>query len=132
MELFMAKRDELLDRPILQLSESDVLTFRALIEGGTLITGGLGSGKSSTSKRALACGFLRAGLGGLVLTVKSTETQHWIDYAKTCGRAKDMVIFNAESGLSFDPLAYSWNQPGRGAGYLETIIELFTTLIAIL
>jgi hypothetical protein len=126
------KKDPLLDRTILQLSETDVLPFRRLIEGGTLITGGLGSGKSSTSGRALAMGFLRAGLGGLICTVKSDETQHWIEYAKACGREKDLTVFNAESNLSFDPLAYSWNAGGtRAAAYLETIIELFTTLIAI-
>jgi hypothetical protein len=127
----MSKRDAILDKPILALSESDVLTFRNLIEGGTLITGGLGSGKSSTSGRALACGFLRAGLGGLILTVKSDETQHWIDYAKACGREKDLIIFNAESQLVFDPLAYIWAQPGRSGGYLETVIEMFTTLMSI-
>ena len=127
----MAKRDPVLDREILALSQYDVLRFRDLIEGGTLITGGLGSGKSSTSGRALAMGFLRAGLGGLILTVKSDETQRWIEYAEACGREKDLVIFNAESGLSFDPLAYTWNQPGRGAGYLETIVEMFTSLMSI-
>ncbi len=31
----------------------------------------------------------------------------------------------------FDPLKYEWNRPGRGAGELETIIDLFTTLLAI-
>src|SRR5450755_1672006 len=108
--------NDILDIPILSLSEKDQLTLRALVEGGTLITGRLGSGKSSTSGKALAYGFLRAGLGGLILTVKSDETAHWIEYAKACGREKDLVIFNAESALTFDPLAYSWAQPGRGAG----------------
>jgi hypothetical protein len=128
----MPKTNDILDTPILWLSETDCLSLRSLVEGGTLITGRLGSGKSSTSGRALAMGFLRAGLGGLVLTVKSDETAHWVEYARACGREKDLIIFNAESGLTFDPLAYSWNQPGgRGAGYLETIIELFTTLLSI-
>src|SRR5579863_2137427 len=104
-------KDPLLDLPILGLTEKDVLSLRALVEGGTLITGGLGSGKSSTSGRALALGFLRAGLGGLVLTVKSDETEHWIEYASQTGRSKDLVIFNAESDLTFDPLAYAWNLP---------------------
>jgi hypothetical protein len=127
----MPNKNDILDRPILSLSDTDHLLFRDLIEGGTLITGGLGAGKSSTSGRALACGFLRAGLGGLICTVKSDETQHWIDYAKLCGREQDLIIFNPESTLTFDPLAYTWNQPGRGAGYLETIIELFSSLLAI-
>jgi hypothetical protein len=122
---------DILDIIIIWLSGVDFLTLRDLIEGGTLITGGLGSGKSSTSARALALGFLRAGLGALILTVKSNETQQWLEYAKICGREKDVIVFNPESNLSFDPLAYSWNQPGRGAAYIETIIELFTTLISV-
>jgi len=127
----MPKGDDILDWPILFLSKSDPLRLRRLVEGGTLITGRLGSGKSSTSGRALAYGFLRAGLGGLVLTVKSDETAHWIEYAKACGREKDLIIFNAASCFSFDPLAYMWTQPGRGAGLIETNIEMFTALQAV-
>jgi hypothetical protein len=124
-------KDPVLDRTIVQLSETDVIRFRDLIEGGCLITGGLGSGKSSTSARTLALSFLRAGYGGLVLTVKSDETEHWLEYAKQTGRAKDVVVFNAASGLSFDPLAYCWAAGGRAAAHIETIVEMFTTLIAV-
>jgi hypothetical protein len=122
---------DVLNTPILRLSDSDIVRFRDLIEGGTLITGGLGSGKSSTSAKSLALSFLSTGLGGLVLTVKSDETQHWIEYAKQTGREKDLIIFNAESGLAFDPLAYMWNTGGRAAGHIETIVELFSTLMSV-
>lgn len=123
--------DPILDKKMIQLSDNDFLRFRDLIEGGTLILGGLGSGKSSTSGKDFAMAFLRAGMGGLVLTVKSDETAHFVEYAKKCGREKDIVIFNAESGMSFDPLAYCWNVPGRGAAYIETIVELFTILMSV-
>jgi hypothetical protein len=122
---------DILDWPMVQLSDSDCLRFRDLIEGGTLITGGLGSGKSSTSGRAFALSFLKARMGGLVLTVKSDETEHWIQYARECGREKDLIIFNAQSGFSFDPLAYAWSVPGRAAAHIETIVELFTTLMSV-
>ncbi len=49
----MAK-DPVLDREILRLSDTDILRFRDLIEGGCFITGGLGSGKSSTVAKDLA------------------------------------------------------------------------------
>jgi hypothetical protein len=127
----MQAPQDILDRVMVQLSASDFLRFRDLIEGGTLITGGLGSGKSSTSGRAFALAFLSAGVGGLVLTVKSDETGHWIDYAKTTGRFNDLIIFNAQSGLTFDPLAYAWSVPGRAAAHIETIVELFTTLMSV-
>ena len=50
----------LLDLPILWLSKTDVLRFRDVIEGGTLITGGLGAGKSSTTLRQFYLAFMRS------------------------------------------------------------------------
>jgi hypothetical protein len=127
----MAKRDTILDRTILSISEKDELRLRDLVEG-TLITGAPGSGKSSTSGKQLAYGLLRTpNTGGLVLTAKAEETQNWIAYAKACGREQDLIVFNAESGHSFDPLHYEWTRPGRGAGDLESIIDFFSTLVSI-
>jgi hypothetical protein len=61
---------DILDTPILALSESDHLDLRALCEG-TLITGAPGTGKSSG--RQLAYGLLRVPrMGGLVVTAKAT------------------------------------------------------------
>jgi len=127
----MRTQENILDRPILSLSDNDELRLRDLVEG-TLITGAPGSGKSSTSGKQLAFGLLRTpGMGGLVLTAKAEETQNWIAYAKACGREKDLIVFNAESGDSFDPLHYEWTRPGRGAGDLESIIDFFSTLVSI-
>ena len=66
-----------------------------------------------------------------MLTAKAEETQNWIAYAKACGREKDLIVFNAESGHCFDPLHYEWTRPGRGAGDLESIIDFFSTLVSI-
>jgi hypothetical protein len=120
-----------LSTPLLALSARDAYTLGDAFEG-TLITGSPGSGKSSCSGKALAYAFLKTPMmGGLVLTAKAEETRNWIAYAEDCGRADDLVIFNAQSGHVFDPLWYEWNRPGRGAGDLETIIDLFSTLLAI-
>jgi len=123
--------DDVLEKPVLSLSESDLLDLRALCEG-TVITGAPGSGKSSCSGRQLAMGLLSVPeMGGLVLTAKPEETQNWIRYAKDSGREGDLIIFNAESGHCFDPLHYEWTRPGRGAGDLESIIDFFSTLVSI-
>ena len=125
------RKENILDRPILSLSEADQLRLRDLVEG-TLITGSPGSGKSSCSGRQIAYALLKTpNMGGLVLTAKAEETQNWIRYAKECGREKDLLIFNVESGHCYDPLHYEWTRPGRGAGDLESTIDLFSTLVSI-
>jgi hypothetical protein len=126
-----ALKDRFFNLVILALTPLDVIYLGWLWEG-TLITGAPGSGKSSCSGRQLAIGLLRVPeMGGLVLTAKAEETQNWIRYAKECGREKDLIIFNADSGHCFDPLHYEWTRPGRGAGDLESIIDLFSTLVSI-
>ena len=126
----MAPRN-ILDEPILSVSELDHLLFRNLVEGGTLITGGLGAGKSSTSGRAILHACLRAGLGVYLTCTKSEDAQTYIADVRHCGREADLIVFNEASGLTFDPLAYMWSMPGRGAGDAENIIEFFSTLLAI-
>ena len=54
-----------------------------------------------------------------------------LPYARIAGREKDLVVFNAASGLSFDPLSYFWRAGGRAAAQIETIVELFTTLMSV-
>ena len=127
----MPPHDPILDRNILSLSQADHLTTRSAVEG-ILITGAPGSGKSSCSGKQIAYALLGVPkMGGLVLTAKAEETQNWIAYARACGREKDLIVFNAESGYAFDPLFYEWTRPGRGAGDLESVIDFFSTLISI-
>ena len=127
----MSCSDNILDRRVLSLSDCDHLDGRSLCEG-TFIAGAPGSGKTTTSGKQLAHALLRIPhSGGLILTAKAEETLNWIDYAKACGRAKDLIVFNAESGHCFDPLHYEWTRPGRGAGDLESIIDFFSTLVSI-
>jgi hypothetical protein len=127
----MTKPDDVLDKPMLELSETDYVSGRDLCNG-TLITGSSSSGKTANSGKQCACALLRnANAGGLIMTAKAEETQNWISYAKACDREKDLIIFNADSGHCFDPLHYEWTRPGRGAGDLESIIDFFSTLVSI-
>ena len=70
-------------------------------------------------------------IGMLILTVKASETARFMQYARMAGRQKDVLIFNAESGLSFDFLHYFWNAGERAAGQIETVVEVFTDLMSI-
>lgn len=123
--------DPILDRKILSFSDSDYVTTDQACTG-IFVSGSAGAGKSSTSGLQFAYGFLRAPrMGGLVLTAKAEETRNWIRYAQACGRSKDLIVFNAESGHVFDPLHYEFTRPGRGAGDMESIIDFFSTLVSI-
>jgi hypothetical protein len=125
------KLDPILDRIILSLTEVDDLTTRDGCNG-ILISGSASSGKTSTSGRQFAHGLLSIPKSGaLILTAKNEETRNWIRYAEDCGRSRDLIVFNAESGHIFDPLHYEFTRPGRGAGDMESIIDFFSTLVSI-
>jgi len=53
---------------------------------GVQIFGTTGSGKSSGSGAFLAKSYLTAGFGGLILTVKIDEKEHWQKYCQETGR----------------------------------------------
>ena len=116
----MPTDDPILDWPIINLSDADPVFFKDLAEG-TKIIGASGCGKTTTSGMKLACALLRMPRSGaLILTAKREETHNWIEYAEACGRRKDLIVFNAESGDCFDPLHYELTRPGRGAGDMES------------
>jgi hypothetical protein len=127
----MTSHYDVLDRRVISLSDTDHICWSDMVEG-SLVTGAPGAGKTTTSGKQLAYGLLRTpNSGGLILTAKSEETETWKAYAKACGRLKDLIVFNADSGLVFDPLHYEWTRPGRGAGDLESVIDFFSTLVSI-
>ena len=68
-----------LDETLIQFSDDLGIsnwTIRDSVEG-VQIFGGIGSGKTSGSGRMIALKYLKAGYGGLVLTVKEEEKSDW-------------------------------------------------------
>jgi type IV secretory pathway TraG/TraD family ATPase VirD4 len=112
------------------LTKNDPLTASMLVEGGALVTGSPGSGKSSTAMMQIIMGFLRAGFGGIFFSAKPEDTRTYKALVKNAGR-EGPIVFGPGSGHSLDPLFYLWNRPGRGAAMLETIVDIFTLLMAI-
>jgi hypothetical protein len=122
----------ILDRPILSLSDSDVLYGRDFFQGGVLIVGDPGSGKSSTSLKQITCSLLRAGLGCVFLTVKSEDTANYLAMARECGRSGDVRVLSEDSQMTFDPLAYEASRlSGKGAGFVEATVDYISTLMSI-
>jgi hypothetical protein len=99
-----------LDTRLLRLSSSDYFTLRDACQG-VHVFGGIGSGKTSGSGRALASAYLRAGMGGLVLCAKPDEVDLWLRYARENGRSNSVLLFG-EHGGSFNFLDYELARQG--------------------
>ena len=117
------------DQPLFQLSsdEQDFISVRQLAEG-VLITGGIGSGKSTGSAALIARNLLKTGQGGTILTAKPEETSVWQEWARQEGREQDVVLINEAGENTFNFLRYEMKRKGRGAGYTENIVRLFTNI----
>lgn len=73
---------------------------------GVQVFGDTGSGKSSASAKVLATSLLRAGYGGLVLTVKPDDVTDWKKFLAENGRDQDGIFFGPGSGHCFNFLDY--------------------------
>ncbi|HKN85649.1 MAG TPA: hypothetical protein VJV04_02195 [Nitrospiraceae bacterium] len=56
--MFIRVKSNPIDRPVLWFSDEDALTMRMLLDGGVIILGRPGSGKTSSSGNELALGIL--------------------------------------------------------------------------
>lgn len=120
-----------LDQPIIELasqSERNYWTLRHAVEG-VQIFGGIGSGKTSGSGRMLALKYLKAGFGGLVLTVKPDEKQAWVDYCQQTGRSDDLVILEPGGKHNFNFLGYESAQSAGGSALTENLVDVLKTVI---
>jgi hypothetical protein len=96
---------------------------------GVQVFGGTGSGKSSGSGQALARAFLKANLGGLVLTAKTDEAAQWREYARDAEREADLIIVDARAKWRFDFLSYELKRAGAGAGQTENLVNVFCSVL---
>ena len=121
---------EFLDRPLLHFGPDDPWTYRDACEG-VQIFGGIGSGKSSGSGRALAHALLRSGAGGLVLCAKVDEAEQWKRYAQETGREDSLIFFGPDHTPRLNFLDYEAHRPGAGAGQEENLARLLDVLLQI-
>lgn len=113
-----------LDTPLLRLSATDKFTLRDACQG-VHVFGGIGSGKTSGSGKALASAYLRAGMGGLVLCAKPDEVELWLRYARENGRANSVLLFG-DAGGGFNFLTYELGRQGpNGIGsVVECLMQI--------
>jgi hypothetical protein len=97
---------------------------------GVQVWGDTGSGKSSTSARVLAGAMLRAGYGGLVLTVKPEDVQEWRRNLEENGRKEDGIFFGPQEGGCFNFLAYELAHGARLGVGSKNATRILTELVS--
>lgn len=116
--------------PLVWLSDGDAFTLADACEG-VAVLGATGSGKTSGSGCELALAYLRAGMGGLVLTAKPDEAALWQRYCQQAGRLNDLVLISPANPWRFNVLDYELHRAGRGAGLTENLVNLFTEVVQV-
>jgi len=87
--------------------------------------------KTTGSGATIAEAFLRSGFGGLVLTVKRDEAEHWQHLATYCGRQNDLIIVLRGGRWKLNVLAYESQRPGQGRGFSENLVSFCRNLLSI-
>lgn len=118
------------DTTLVSFGEGADWTLRNAFEGA-LILGATGSGKTSGSGATIAEAFLRSGFGGLILTVKTDEAEHWRKLCAHCGREKDFVVVRRGGDWRLNLLAYEAQRPGLGGGLSKNLVAFCRNLLAI-
>ncbi|MDR3459675.1 MAG: TraM recognition domain-containing protein [Verrucomicrobiae bacterium] len=118
------------DLDVVTFGEGLDWTLRNAFEG-VFILGATGSGKTSGSGATIAESFLHAGFGGLVLTVKTDEAEHWRKLCARCGREKDLVVVQRGGDWRLNLLAYEAQRPGQGGGLAKNLVAFCRNLLGI-
>ena len=119
------KRGNSLDRPLIRLTATDVLTLRDFV-AGTLVMGMTGSGKSSGPRDTIFRSFIRDGMGGVITTVKPEDVEDIRRICKEEGREDSLLIWNGLNG-GFNFL--EWILAREGLNGIENAIEFLMRVI---
>lgn len=124
------RQADVLDHVLLAWNESDRFTVRDLLNGGVAILGRTGSGKTSSSGKAIANALARLpGSGGLILAAKPGEDRAmWERNFAAAGRSQDLLVFSPDSPLRFNFLDYEMAQGGHTRNITRTLMTIGETL----
>lgn len=116
-----------LSAPLLWWAEGSPWTVGDSFQG-TQIFGSTGSGKSSGSIATICRAFMRAGYGGLFLTVKAEDRETYISYAKDAGRLDDVLVFSPQNDLKYNFIADEQSQSRGSDALVENLTALLMTV----
>lgn len=91
--------------------------------------GGTGSGKTSAVGRTLLGAYLRAGLGGLILSVKSDDIENALRSCDRANRLHDVMVINPDSLYRINFLEDELQRPGAGGGQVDNATSLLMEVI---
>jgi hypothetical protein len=118
-----------LDALLLRWTDADGFTVRDLLNGGVAIFGRTGSGKTSSSGKALANAVVGFGnSGGLILAAKPEDRAMWEGIFAAAGRRKDLLVFSPEEPLRFNFLDYEMQAGGHTRNLTKVITVIGETL----
>lgn len=95
---------------------------------GAQIFGSTGSGKSTGSMAAICRSFLKAGYGGLFLTVKAEDRETYTRYVREAGRMDDLLVFSPDNLLRYNFIRDEQEQSPDKTGLAENLTSLIMTL----
>ena len=119
-----------LDRVLLHWDAENAFTLRDLLSGGVAIFGRTGSGKTSSSGKALARAVVGVpGSGGLIIAAKPGEDRAmWEKIFRDAGRADDLLIFSPEHPLRMNFLDVEMSYGGHTRNITRCITTIGETL----
>lgn len=92
---------------------------------GTLVLGGVGSGKTSSSGMLISRSLVSQKAGGLILTYKTDEAEDWKNRLEAEGiDPRKIIVFNHASGLQCDFLRYEMKRKTAGAGNITNLLNI--------
>jgi hypothetical protein len=97
---------------------------------GVQAWGDSGSGKTTTTAKVLATAMLRAGYGGLVLTVKPDDARDWRQYLDENGRSRDGIFFGPQEDHCFNFLDYELRHSTGLAVGSQNATRILSELVA--
>lgn len=115
-----------LDRPLFRLGANDVMSVRDLLNGGLLVTGITGSGKSSSSGRQLGIALARdPNTYGLILSAKPVDDlAMWKRIFANAGQSDRLLVFDADQS----PLRFNFLAEAARGGSTRDIVQCILTI----
>lgn len=119
------RRCKNLDRPLFHWSKRDKFSVRDLLNGGLLILGITGSGKTSSSGKQIASALAHdRNAYGLILAAKPEDLGMWQKIFADAGQSKRLLVFDAEDS----PLRFNFLEEAGRRGSTRDIVQCITTI----